>query len=109
MDTKRIITQQELDKILTDHKLWLASPTTGKRANLSCVNLSGTDLRRADLFWADLSHANLSGANLTDADLSWADLLHANLSGANLTDADLRGANLSGANLNEAIIKNTKF
>jgi len=65
-----------------------------RRANLSGANLSGADLRRANLRGANLSDANLSGA-----DLSGADLRRANLSGANLSGADLRRANLSGADL----------
>ncbi len=52
-------------------------------------NLSGADLSGADLRYADLSGAGLSGA----------DLRYANLSGANLSGADLSGANLSGARL----------
>lgn len=36
--------------------------------------------------------ANLSGANLRRADLTESDLSGANLSGANLTEADFRGA-----------------
>ncbi len=54
------------------------------------ANLSGADLRRAGLSWADLSHANLSGADLRWANLTRADLSHANLSGANLTEANRR-------------------
>ena len=47
------------------------------RANLSGANLSGADLR-----YADLSSANLSGADLRYADLSYANLSSADLSGA---------------------------
>ena len=61
------------------------------------ANLSGADLRGANLSGADLRDADLRGANLSGADLRGADLRNANLSGANLIGADLRGANLSGA------------
>ena len=81
-------------------------------ADLSDAGLSGADLGRADLSYAnlrgaDLSRANLSGANLRGADLSGAnlrraDLRRANLSGADLGGADLRGADLSCANLRRA-------
>jgi len=60
---------------------------------LEIDNLSGADLRNADLRDANLSGADLYGANLSGA----------NLSGANLSGADLRDANLSGANLRDAI------
>jgi uncharacterized protein YjbI with pentapeptide repeats len=57
------------------------------------ANLSGTSLRRADLFAADLSGANFLGVDLRDADLR-----NANLSGArNLLKAkNLTGANVAG-------------
>jgi uncharacterized protein YjbI with pentapeptide repeats len=81
------------------------------------INLSGADLRDANLFRADLEdadlsggnlfranlfHANLSRASLFGADLSFANLTDADLGGANLTDADLGGANLEDANLTGA-------
>ena len=77
-------------------------------ANLSGANLSGANLSRANLTWANLSGANLSRANLTGADLSranltWADLTGADLSRANLSRANLTGADLSRANLSGAI------
>ena len=68
-------------------------------ANLSGADLSGANLSGANLRGADLSGANLSGANLRGADLRGANLRWANLSGANLRGANLRGANLRGANL----------
>ena len=69
------MTQEELDKIVEQHKHWL---------NEDCEGWEGmkADLRGADLIGADLSGADLSGADLR---------------GANLSGADLRGANLSGA------------
>ena len=47
------ISQEELNKILRDHKLWLKGEG-GKRADLSYTNLR----------CANLSNANLSNANL---------------------------------------------
>ena len=64
------MTQEELNKILENHKHWL---------NEDC---EGWESMRADL----------CGANLYDADLRGA-----NLRGADLRDADLRGADLRGA------------
>ena len=55
------------------------------------ANLSGADLRDANL-----SCAYLRGANLRDADLRGANLSCASLRGANLSDADLRGAYIRG-------------
>ena len=89
------MTQEELNKILENHKHWLEEDCEGwesMRENLSGANLSDADLRCAELRCANLSGANLSGANLIGADLRYADL-----SDADLSDADLRCADLSGA------------
>ena len=113
----RKIDEAELNKILSNHKLWLMDESNGIRANLSGVdleyaNLDGADLRGANLSGADLGGANLGGANLWYADLRGADLRYASLGcadlgyadlgGANLGCADLRGADLRGADLRGA-------
>ena len=100
----RKIDEAELNKILSNHKLWLMNESNGIRANLSDIdleyaNLDGADLRDADLSGADLRGADLSGANLWYADLRGADLRDANLGCADLGYADLGGANLDGADL----------
>lgn len=91
-----MMNQDELNKILADHKVWLRGDG-GKRANLRGANLSC-----ANLWGANLSRANLWGADLWGADLRCADLSRANLWGANLWGVDLRGANLRDANLRDA-------
>jgi hypothetical protein len=98
----------DLKKILGEHKLWLTDSDQGCRADLT-----GANLRRANLSEANLSGANLTGANLRRANLRWsnlrwsnltrAGLSGANLTGANLSMADLTRANLSGANLRRAV------
>lgn len=62
-------------------------------------DLSGIDIREADLSGADLSEANLSGANLSGAELYEATLKWANASGANFHDANCSFADISGADL----------
>ncbi|HFK6959826.1 TPA: pentapeptide repeat-containing protein [Listeria monocytogenes] len=91
--------QAELDVVIEKHEKWLRDGH-GERADLS-----GADLRRADLSYADLSYADLRGANLSGADLSYADLSGADLNGADLNGADLRGANLNYADLNGADLR----
>ena len=87
--------QEELDEILLAHEKWLESDGKGGvRADLSGANLRNADLRNADLSNANLSYANLRGANLRNADLSYA----------NLNSADLRNADLSGANMDYAVL-----
>ena len=67
--------QAKLDKILDNHKKWLASGgTDGERADLRSADLSSADLRSADLRSADLSSADLRSADLSSADLRSADL-----------------------------------
>lgn len=68
------------------------------------LDLSFTDLRRADLSCGYLRDADLTGAALDRADLSGAVLAFAHLAGAdfadaNLTNTDLRGADLVGDRL----------
>ncbi|MGG6193015.1 pentapeptide repeat-containing protein [Pantoea allii] len=85
----------ELQKVLEEHKLWIASMCeSGSKANLRDADLRGANLRDANLRDANLRGANLRGADLCDANLCDANLRDANLRGANLRDADLRGANL---------------
>ena len=51
------------------HALWLAGDPNGARANLTGVNLRGANLARANLTGADLTGANLARADLTGANL----------------------------------------
>lgn len=99
------IDEAKLNKILSNHKLWLTDKPNGIRADLK-----GADLKGANLSGADLKYANLYGANLYDADLYGADLYGANLGCAylrsvDLKGADLKGAYLKGANLNGADLR----
>ena len=108
----RKIDEAELNKILSNHKLWLMDESNGIRADLSGVDLEyadldGVDLRNANLSGADLGGADLRNANLWYADLRGADLRYTSLGCADLGYADLGGANLSGANLDGADLKST--
>lgn len=109
----RIISAEELAKILMDHELWL-KVEGGECADLSYTDLKGVDLSNTDLTSANLtnaylSNANLSNARLTNVNLRYADLSDANLSGVNLTHADLRSATLISANLEGANLSNTNL
>lgn len=61
-------------------------------ADLREANLAGADLEGAVMRVCNLREANLTGANLTNAILVGADLREAILTGAILTGADLTGA-----------------
>ena len=99
------MTQEELNKIVENHKHWLNEDVDDwedMKADLSAANLSGADLSAANLRVADLRAADLSGADLRGADLSVADLSEADLRAANLSGANLRGAkNLDSVIYNE--------
>ena len=78
------------------------------------VNISGAELRHADLMGAVLRRANLSGCflnpcHLYHADLREADLTNALFNGSNMRGADLRGANLTGADLDRAILSDANL
>ena len=60
------MTQQELDKIVEQHKHWWNEDCEGWEGMKA--NLCGADLRGVDLRGVDLRGANLRGANLCDAD-----------------------------------------
>ena len=102
------INQEELNKILKEHELWLIDEG-GKRADLSNANLSYANLKSTDLTYANLSNTNLEYADLTYADLTYVDLTYANLSNADLTYADLIHADLSYSNLKDANLSNANL
>ena len=76
-------------------------------ADLSGANLSMANLRRADPQGANLTGADLSFANLPGADLRGSNLKQVNFKGANLIKADLTGAQLEGADFSEALVEGT--
>ncbi len=96
---------------------------TAKMANLTlnpCQSLSFTqgslkvnkhsmDLSYSNLEKADLSGASLVGINLRGSNLQGANLAKANLKGADLTGAQLQGANLAQANLKKAILQDSNL
>ena len=118
----RNINQEELNKILKEHELWVKGKG-GKRANLRCANLENANLSNANLKYADLKYANLSNTDLSNTDLRYTNLRcvdlrytdlrytnlsHADLSYSNLSNANLSNANLSNADLSSANLKDIK-
>ena len=86
------LTQEQINKILEDHKHWLNEDCDGwenMKADFSNCDLCYANLRSADLCYANLSSADLRSANLCSANLRYADLRSANLSYADLSSADL--------------------
>ena len=103
------MTQEELNKILENHRKWLNNEDGGVYADLShtCLkeaDLSGANLREVNLIGANLIEANLVGAYLYNANLKDANLKNANLSDTNLMSTNLVGTYLYGANLSGAYL-----
>lgn len=76
--------------------------------NFSNLDLSGIDLRDAQLAMADFHNTDLRGAQLHAADLSEANFDGANLDDAVLQYADIGGASFRNARLNRADLRNVK-
>jgi uncharacterized protein YjbI with pentapeptide repeats len=72
--------------------------------NFSGIDLSNSNLFRADLRNAELSNAKLLNVNFHSANLNSAYLHKADLTGAILENADLRNAYFSQANLTSAYL-----
>ena len=101
------LTQEQINKILEEHKHWLNKDCKGwenMKADFSFCDLRYADLRYADLSYANLQYVDLHSANLRGAILSYADLHSANLHSANLQYVDLSDSDLHSANLRGAIL-----
>ncbi len=108
------IEKAEFDKIMAEHKLWLANHEKGKRADLSDRDLSGMDLSGIDLSYADMEGVNLHdakliGTNLSNACLREAFLLGVNLTKAKVDETDFCNATITHAKLNECKGNKTRF
>ena len=100
-----------LRKLSADQVLAMIRELPDERSYDTLLDLSGVDLRdadlqAADLRWVDFGGANLAGATLAHADLRSALLKDTNLSGANLAGADIRTAYVARTNLSGADLRN---
>jgi uncharacterized protein YjbI with pentapeptide repeats/uncharacterized RDD family membrane protein YckC len=78
-------------------------------ADLSGVDLKEANLSRANLTYIPINRTNLMKANLKDANLFQAQLIGSNLSSAQLTGANFQEAMLEQASLTGSEAGNTKF
>jgi len=69
---------------------------------------NGFDMSGKDLKWANLTRAELEGANLTRAELAGANLTGANLTRVKFGEADLKDTILRHANLTDADLSSVK-
>ena len=97
--------QEELNKILDEHELWVKScATKGKQADLSGEHLEGLAFDDRALSQASFMGAYLDGAKFIDAILVGVDF-----EGARLTHADFSCANAWEANFNKTNCQNSLF
>jgi len=104
---KREISHHELEKILSEHSMYLVDSNKGKKANLSDCYLRGKRLYAIDLRGANLAGADFKYAYLDNAKLSCADLRGANLRGVSLLNVDFFRANLEGAYFDKSFLDRT--
>ena len=102
---KQKLSKRDFKVLLEKHGEWLESGgTQGIQADLTEVNLRGSDFNGANLDGAIFRGADLSGAILKNVSFKGASFLNANLQRADLSNANLIGANLIGADLRRAIL-----
>jgi len=78
-------------------------------AALGGYDLSGVEMRFADLHKALMPSTQLSGSDLFCVDFSESLLVEANMTGANLEEANFSGASLSNAILTDANVRHADF
>ena len=101
------LSQAEAMHAIQRHEAFLERRNGGQRAlltfhDLSGLDLSGVNLREAEMTGIKFRNTNLASAQLQEAEMFGADLGGANMRAADLTRPDLRGAFLKGADLTEA-------
>ena len=94
--------RSQLERIKLNH-------VTLKGVNLSNSNLIKAELKQANLSNSSLQQANLSNANLEKAILKDVNFKSAHMSHVNLTNAHLEGSNFQQANLTDADLRDGYF
>lgn len=105
---------EDLEEVLETHVLWLRGKPGGRIADFRHADLSGADLRDAqlggalftgaDLTGADMRSANVSDADMQDAILDGADMTKAFAAETNFTDASMRGTKMDRMYMRDAIL-----
>lgn len=117
-----VVHQEDFNRILDKHLMFVRGQRGGARAVLKYRNLSYLNFHNSNLSQADFTGSLFQGADLSfsvfrsacffacdlrGADLSRADFTRADLRGCYLAGADLTGADLTGADLREGKIMTT--
>ena len=96
----KMLSVAELSSTISLISLLLMTPVSAENPDHVRQLLATKSCPRCDLSGADLRNADLSGANLQGADLRNADLSGANLQGADLRNANIANTRFSNANTN---------
>lgn len=109
----------ELSDILELHEKWLDNgrPTAtekGQRADLSGLNLDGTDFKSRNLSYASFDNSSLVKAIFTDSNLTRATMVNTDLSGAYFDNAALcdvvaDAATLANTTFTDALLIESRF
>ena len=97
------LSRQEVEQLLSETKD--LSGKDMRKANLAKLDFSDCDLRKANFSYAILKECNFQNADLREASLWNANLENANLTSANLECSDLDYAKLRGAILYKANVR----
>ena len=101
------LSKNEIEKILEEHRKWLADRKEGSCADFSGRNISGYDFHGQDLSFAVFNgccadKANFKGTVLKKAQMIGAAFISADFSGANLEGADMMKAKIIHSNYEDA-------
>jgi len=88
---------------------WLLDAYNRLGRSFPNIDLTGADLRTANVPGIDLHDSLMESVDLSAANLSSADLRNTVLAHTRLVGTDLRNANLSGANLGSSLITDADF
>jgi uncharacterized protein YjbI with pentapeptide repeats len=98
------ISAEALAEALSLHKLWLESKGGGVRLDLTGKNLRGADLSYSDLRSAILDKSNLVGVNFFSSTMQNISIKGADASLSNFTECRMYGANLERTNFSSATL-----
>jgi uncharacterized protein YjbI with pentapeptide repeats len=96
--------QEELEKLLVEHRSWLSNRSLGAQLKLTNEDLSGMNLAgcwfsSAILENVDLTGANLQGSEFDRAELKGVRFCKANMEKADVSDSDMSNVDFTNANL----------
>ena len=113
------ITQDELDKMIENHKLWLKNKERGQRLELRNTNLNGLILRNIDLsystfvnvemFKVTIDHCNVYASHLHNVEIYRTFIYSTALSASNLFDVKFNESIIEDTNLTCSNLYKTNF